>query len=65
MVKIYFMAPRWRQNSQNVKPNLGPTRVAELQVVKWRWIQFVQNQEFAAEIKILSSGGLITKGPLK
>ena len=56
---------RWRQNSQNVKPILGPIRVAELQVVKWRWIQFVQNQEFAAEIKILSSGGLITKGPLK
>jgi len=56
---------RWRQNNQNVKPILGPMRVAEVQEAKRRWIQFVQNQDFAAEIKILFNGGLITKGPLK
>jgi transposase InsO family protein len=44
---------------------MGPIQVAELQEAKRRWMLFVQHQEFATEIKVLSNGGLITKGPLR
>jgi len=50
---------------ENLKNLNTSIQVTELQDAKRRWILFVQHQKFSTEIKILSDGGFIAKGPLR